>query len=156
MTSKWNCGKQVFYQTFYVSCLALVLDIFCCFIIYAKKSGRVCLTKSTVPFQCMNQEMNNKIYAVKYIPRYQENYFELPWFDRDLMTYVDHLRYQEYAKDSNDYFDRAKIVNFNIIHNRCREDPLTKSMREHETISSDDFVKYPVEVKKSCFCSAEK
>ena len=66
----------------------------CRFIIYAKKSGRVCQTKSTVSFQGINEQMNNKIYAVKYIPRYQENYFELPWFERALMTYVDHLKYQ--------------------------------------------------------------
>ena len=57
----------------------------------------------------------NKIYAVKYIPRYQENYFELPWFKGDLMTYVDHLKYQECVKDPNDYFDGEKIVNFDII-----------------------------------------
>ena len=95
--------------------------------------------------------MNNKIYAVKYIPRYQENCFELPWFERDLMTYVDHLKYQKCVKDSNDYFDRAKIVNFDIIHNRCREYSFTNSMREHKTIYSDDFVKYLVEVKKKLF-----
>ena len=47
----------------------------------------------------MNQKMNNKIYAAKYIPRYQENYFELPWFERDLMTYVNQLKYQDCVKD---------------------------------------------------------
>ena len=55
-------------------------------------------------FQGMNQKMNNKIYATKYIPRYQENYFELPWFERDFMTYVNQLKYQDYVKDLNQLF----------------------------------------------------
>ena len=70
------------------------------------------------------------------------------------MTYVDHLKYQECVKDPNDYVDRAKIVNFDIIHNRYREYPLTKSIREHGTIPSDDFVKYPAQVKKRIISAA--
>lgn len=73
----------------------------------------------------MNQEINNKIYAVKYFPRYEDIYINLPWFERDLMAYIDHLKCQESIKDPNDYFDRAKIMNFDIIDNRCRRDLLT-------------------------------
>ena len=35
----------------------------------------------------------------KYIPPYQKDYFSEPWFERDFMTYIDHLKYQECVKE---------------------------------------------------------
>ena len=57
------------------------------------------------------------------------------------MTYIDYLRYQECVRDPDVYFKRTNVVNFHIIHNKCRGNQLKKSMREHETVYKNNFVK---------------
>lgn len=67
-----------------------------------------------------------KIYATRYITRYQMNCFEQGWIVRNLRSYKDTLKFHECAKDPNDYFKRVKVVNFDITRNSCRGDPLYK------------------------------
>ena len=78
----------------------------------------------------------------KYISAYQKDYFSQPWFERDFMTYIDHLKYQECVKESANYFEGANVVNFDIIQNRCRGDQFEKSLKEHVTVYRNDFVNY--------------
>ena len=47
------------------------------------------------------------------------------------------------AKDPDGYFREKKVINFDIIHYQCWGDPLKKSIKEHKTVNSHDFSKYP-------------
>lgn len=70
------------------------------------------------------------------------NYFE--W---DLMSYIDHLKFHEFAKDPGDYFNCLKVVNFDIIHNSSRGDLLMKFVKDHKTIFKTDFLAYLPELR---------
>ena len=36
----------------------------------------------------------NKIVANKYVSIYQEDYYKFPWYERDMMSYIDHTKYR--------------------------------------------------------------
>ena len=83
----------------------------------------------------------------------------MPWYERErererereIMRYYNYLDYQDMAKDPDGYFREKKVINFDIIHYQCWGDPLKKSIKEHKTVNSHDFSKYPkTEEKKSC------
>lgn len=40
-----------------------------------------------------------KFLGHQYIPKYEKDYFDLPWYERDLMSYIDHLKYKEMPKE---------------------------------------------------------
>lgn len=69
----------------------------------------------------------------------------MPWYERerDLMRYYNYLDYQDMAKDPDGYFREKKVINFDIIHHQYWGDPLKKSIKEHKTVDSHDFSKYP-------------
>ena len=48
--------------------------------------------------------MMAKFLAHQYIPKYEKDYFDLPWYERDLMSYIDHLKYKEMPDNPNTYF----------------------------------------------------
>lgn len=56
--------------------------------------------------------------------------------------YIEHLKYHDCISNLNDYFDKVKDTNFDIIHNSCRGDSLKKSIKEHQTICKSDFNNY--------------
>ena len=60
-----------------------------------------------------------KFLGPSYIPKYHKNYFDLPRYERDLMTYYNDLKYQEMAGDFDYYFKNKKVVNFDIINHEC-------------------------------------
>ena len=74
------------------------------------------------------------IFATKYVLQYQKKYYELEWFEGELMTYIDDLKYQQCVSNPDSYFDRMKIVNFDIINNEYRGDFLVKHVKEHQSI----------------------
>ena len=86
-----------------------------------------------------------------YVPKYSENYFNLPSYKRDMMTYYDYLKYKEMSDNPENYFSKKKVVNFDLIHHQCRGDPLLKPEKDHKIISSDDFKKYPQQEKTRLF-----
>ena len=43
--------------------------------------------------------------------------------ERDFLSYLDYLIYEETLKDPNKYFKSVKIVDFDLIHHECRGDP---------------------------------
>ena len=59
----------------------------------------------------------------KVIPEYiSEN---LPWYERDcLMTYIDQMKYKDYAEKNDEYWKNIEVIHFDKIHNRCKGTPL--------------------------------
>ena len=82
------------------------------------------------------------IYLSKYVPVYT------PPEERDFLSRLGDLKYEETLKDPNKYFKNLKIVNFDLIHHECRGDPLEKDIREHFAIQNQDFKKYPKNEKR--------
>ena len=50
------------------------------------------------------------------------------------MTYFDDLKYNEFAKDTDSYFENVTRINFDIIHHECRGDKLQNPERYYRTI----------------------
>ena len=64
------------------------------------------------------------------------------------MNYFEHLEYQEMAKDPMDYFKNKKIINFDIIHHKSRDDPLEGSYKDYQSIKNTDLRQYLLREKK--------
>ena len=62
-------------------------------------------------------------------------------------------KYEKINKNKKEYFKNAKIVNFNIIKNKCNGQPLQNSVKYYQTIHKDDL-KYAKEEDKEEFISA--
>ena len=69
------------------------------------------------------------------------------------MSYFNHLKYQDMAKDLDTFFkEKKRVVNFDIIYQECCGDPLQKTYKEHKTVDSKNFENYPKkDEKKSTF-----
>ena len=94
--------------------------------------------------------MNTKkpLVGSKYMPKYYGNYFDRPWYEKDLTEYFDYYEYSEMAKDPNNYFMQKRVVNFDIIHHEWREEPLQGSYKDCNTVYSKDIKEYPENGKK--------
>ena len=53
-----------------------------------------------------NNGSKNQIFGTKYIPEYCANYFDKPWYEKDLMGYFDYLDYTDLSKDPTKYFKK--------------------------------------------------
>ena len=109
--------------------------------------------------QSINQEIDQFFSDLKWVEYLHVNmflniYHELEWFERDIMTYMDHLKYQEYVSNPDNHFDRTKAINFDIINNRCRGDCLIKPIKEHQTICKNDFLNFPEKDKDKIVSAA--
>ena len=91
-------------------------------------------------------EINKTIYVNNYIPSY-------PIYKNDLHDTLLKNKYEQINKNKEEYFENAKIVNFNIIHNKCRNDPLEKTIEYYQTIKKDDL-KYVKKNDKEEFIAA--
>ena len=76
------------------------------------------------------------------------------WYKHDLMTYFDDLKYSEFAKDTDSYFENVTRINFGIIHNECRGDKLQNPERYYRTIRNKDFKNYEQHVQNNAISSA--
>ena len=56
---------------------------------------------------CMNQYILNK----------DKRTYE--WYEHDLMSYIDNLKYEHFVEDMDNHFSRMKIINFDLIHHEC-------------------------------------
>ena len=90
----------------------------------------------------------------KYNFEYQKNYSDLPWYDRDFVTYYKWLDYKDMADNPDHYMNKVKVVNFDIIYHKCREDPLQKFYKEHKTLEKNDLKNYPENDKKDVLSAA--
>ena len=78
------------------------------------------------------------------------------WCKHDLMTYFDDLKYNEFAKNTDSYFENVKLINFDIIHHECRGDKLQNPERCYRTIRSKDFKNYEQHVQNNAILSGVK
>ena len=65
---------------------------------------------------------SNRIFGDSYVPKYSQDHYTLPWYERGLVTYIDWLRYNEMSDNPDKYFDKKVVINFDIIHHECRGD----------------------------------
>ena len=59
-----------------------------------------------------------------------------PHKERDFLSYLDDLKYEETMKDHDAYFKSVQIINFDMIHHQCREDPLEKKNQKQSFFSA--------------------
>ena len=83
-----------------------------------------------------------KFIKEKYAPQYQNFFFDLPWYEKDLLIYYTWPDYKDMDDDPDHYLNNLKVVNFDIIHHESRGDPLKKSCKVHKTIVNEDFENY--------------
>ena len=99
----------------------------------------------------------SKLFDGKYVSKYQENYFKLPWYERDLMNYFDYLEYKDMSDEPDRYFKNMNEVNFGIIHHECRSDTLEGTYNNYKTIESKHLNNYPNKEAKTvlsvAFCN---
>ena len=77
-------------------------------------------------------EVKEEICVNNYLPYYPVNHYTLG--DSLLRN-----KYEKICKNRKEYFENAKIVNFDIINNECRGDPLKNNMEHYQTIKKDDL-----------------
>lgn len=51
----------------------------------------------------------SKYFAGSYVPKYQEDYFKLPWYERDMMTYIDWSEYKDMANNPDFYMKMQRL-----------------------------------------------
>ena len=76
--------------------------------------------------------MSKRITVNNYIPYY-------PIFKDNLHDTLLRNEYEKINEDKKNYFKKVKIVNFDIIHNECRADPLQNSVKYYETIHKQNL-----------------
>ena len=91
--------------------------------------------------------MENKTICVNnYLPYY-------PIYKDSLHDSILRNEYEKINKNKKEYFENAKIVNFDIINNECRKDPLQNSIQYYQTIKQNDL-KHVKKKDKEEFISA--
>ena len=93
-------------------------------------------------------ESSKNIIDSTYLVPYAENYHNLPWYERDFIRYIDHLKYQRMLEGPTSYFYRKKVVNFDMINHECRGEPLEGSYKDYKTVKNSDFENFPKNEKK--------
>ena len=91
------------------------------------------------------------IVSSKYVPKYTSDYFKKLWYEKDFMEYFDYCDYQDMTKDPIKNSEIKKVINFEIIHQECRGDPLNGSYKDYKTIYDADIKEYPELEKKKRF-----
>ena len=65
-------------------------------------------------------------------------------------------KYKNINKNKKEYFENAKIVNFDMIHNECKGTPLQNSIKYYQTICQDDLERAKQEDKEEYISEAIK
>ena len=72
------------------------------------------------------------------IPQYEKP--DLKWCERDeLLSYYYQLKSNEFLKSPDNWLENIEVVNFNTIHNKCRGDKMSKSVKDYKTVKKEDF-----------------
>ena len=95
----------------------------------------------------------SKICSIGYVPKYQKDYSELLWYERD-MVYIDHLKYKQMKHDPDHYFRNVKVVNFDIINHECCGYKLDGTYKSYKMIKNEDFTNYPKDDAKILLSAA--
>ena len=75
---------------------------------------------------------NKTIYVNNYIPSY-------PLKKDILHDTLLRNKYESINKNKKEYFELAKIINFDMIYNECKGTPLQKSVKYYQTINQDNL-----------------
>ena len=75
---------------------------------------------------------NETIYVNNYLPLY-------PVYKDTLHDSLLRNKYEKINKNKEEYFENAKVINFDIIHNECRNDPLKNSIKYYQTIKQENL-----------------
>ena len=74
----------------------------------------------------------------RYITPFVKN--NLKWYERNgLLTYIDQLEYKRFEENRDSYLEKINITNFDIIHSKCRNEPLEKEIKYYKTIKTKDL-----------------
>ena len=98
---------------------------------------------------------NQQIFVNSYIPKNQKKR-KHEWYEHDLMTYIDDLKYDRFVKDMISHFSCVKVINFDIIHHRCSGDKLQNPQQYYEIICNKDFENYESHIQNQAVSSAIK
>ena len=80
----------------------------------------------------MNYASDKKILTNSYVPTRPKFYNE---HDKgDLHTRLQQETYNQIISNSDEYFEKATITNFDLIHHQCRGDELTHDRKYYETL----------------------
>ena len=95
----------------------------------------------------------------RYIPAFVKD--NLKWYERDgLITYINQLEYKRFEENRDSYLEKIYITNFDIIHSKCRNEPLENEIRYYKTINAKDLKQMPLSDKDAvlvaCFRSKRK
>ena len=96
--------------------------------------------------------MTNKP-AMSYVPPFIQQ--DLPWYERDgLMTY-DRGKCQDFLRDTKRHFNETKIVNFDIIHKKCRGEVVPDELlKYYQTVNQTRVSEYPSDDQERILSSA--
>ena len=84
-------------------------------------------------------ESSKNIIDSTYVKPYAESYHNLPWYERDFIRHIHHLKYQRMLEDPTSYFYRKKVVNLDMINHECRGEPLEGSYKDRKTVKNRKF-----------------
>ena len=56
------------------------------------------------------------------IPKNKKREYE--WYEHDLMTYINNLKFERYVENMDSYFSQARVKNFDIRNHYCCGDLL--------------------------------
>ena len=83
-----------------------------------------------------------------FIPKYTPN--NLKWYEKDrLETWYRQNKCNEFLSNTDNYFRKMRIVNFDIIKNKVEEDKL----KQYQTIDHEEIKHYPPHLQEQIFSS---
>ena len=90
---------------------------------------------------------DSSICSNSYIPPHVKS--DLKWHEIDgLLTYIDRLNYKHFKENRDDYLSKVKVVNFDMIHARCRGNSREKPDSYYQTVKEKFFKKCLSRIKK--------
>ena len=73
----------------------------------------------------------------------------LLWYERDrLPSYIDQLKYEDFISDLEKHLEKAKVINFEIIHVKCRRAPKQYSDHYYQTNRTSNVQKMSQKKRK--------
>lgn len=73
----------------------------------------------------------------------------LLWYERDgLPSYIDQLKYEDFISDLEKHLEKAKVINFEIIHIKCRRAPKQYSDHYYQTNRTSNVQKMSQKKRK--------
>ena len=103
----------------------------------------------------MNQQQH-VITTNTYILKKKTQKKKYEWYEYELMTYINNLKFDNFIINMDYHFSRVKIKNFNIVNHQFRCDKLQNPQQYLETIYDKDFLNYENHVRDQAISSAIK